>query len=54
MIRLGCLLLVFASAAARADIGAFDPRVVTSVYVEALTFMAPRTLDAVPVSQMAL
>ena len=32
----------------------FDPQRVTSVYAEALAFMAPRTLDPVPVSQLAI
>lgn len=45
------------SAGARAESstgGAFDPRIVTSVYVDALSFMQPRILEPVPVSRMTV
>lgn len=58
MTRTGTLLLLLIIAAgieARAQGGgAFDPRVVTSVYVEALSFMEPRTLEQVPISRMTI
>ncbi len=57
MIRISVLLLLLITARAQAQGpggGAFDPRIVTSVYVEALSFMAPRILEPVPISQMTL
>lgn len=49
------LLLVAAPAHAQAPIpGAFDPRLITTVYVEALGFMEPRILDAAPISSMTV
>jgi len=37
-----------------ASVSGFDPQRVTSVYAEALAFMAPRILEPIPVSQMAV
>jgi len=58
VIRLGTLLLVLLLAAsAHADQGtpaAFNAPLATSVYSTALAFMAPRTLDPVPVSQLTI
>jgi carboxyl-terminal processing protease len=49
------VLLVVAPARAQAPIpGALDPRLVTSVYVEALSFIEPRILDAAPISRMTV
>ena len=49
------ILLISASASARAQApGAFDPRIVTSVYVEALGFMYPRVLEETPISRMTI
>lgn len=55
MIRFGTLLLLLLAAPARAETAtAFDARIATSVYTTALTFMAPRTLEPVPISQLTL
>ena len=57
MIRFSVLLFLLISAGARAEGptgGAFDPRIVTSVYVDALSFMQPRILEPVPVSRMTV
>lgn len=57
MTRLSVLLFLLISAGARAEGptgGAFDPRIVTSVYVDALSFMQPRILEPVPVSRMTV
>lgn len=56
MTRAGVLLLLIIAVGAQAQTpngGALDPRVVTSVYVEALAFMEPRVLERTPVSRMA-
>lgn len=48
-------LLVSIGAHAQGPVGgAFDPRIVTSVYVQALSFMEPRILDPVPVSRLTV
>lgn len=47
------LLLIVPAHAQPAAVG-FDPHLVTSVYATALAFMAPRTLEPVPVSQLTL
>jgi carboxyl-terminal processing protease len=56
VIRIGALLLVFLIAPAHAQpvavANGFDPVLVTNVYATALAFMAPRTLEPVPVSQL--
>ena len=57
MIRLGAMLLqlLLLAAPARAEPPpAFDPTLTAKVYAAALAFMAPRTLDPVPVSQLTL
>jgi len=55
VIRVGVLLVLLLVTRAHAQTApGFDPRLVTSVYAEALAFMAPRTLEAVPVSQMTI
>lgn len=58
MIRFGTLLLLLLLAAsAHAEPGtpaAFNAPLATSVYSTALAFMAPRTLDPVPVSQLTI
>jgi carboxyl-terminal processing protease len=58
VIRFGALLLLLLLAAsAHADQGAptvFNAPLATSVYSTALAFMAPRTLDPVPVSQLTI
>jgi carboxyl-terminal processing protease len=50
------LLLLIAPARAQptAAAGGFDPRLAASVYATALAFMAPRTLEAVAVSQLTV
>ena len=56
--RIGALLLSLLIAPAHAQpvptAGGFDPRLVTSVYATALSFMAPRTLEPVAVSQLTI
>lgn len=54
--RIAGLLLILLAAPSRAEQhpGGFDSHIVTSVYATALAFMAPRTLEAVPVSDMTL
>lgn len=57
MIRFGALLLLLLSGPALAEIGSpatFNTQLATSVYATALTFMGPRTLEPVPVSQLTL
>lgn len=56
MTRAGVILLLLLTVSARAQTGpdTFDPRVVTSVYVEALAFMEPRVLEQTPVSRMTI
>lgn len=57
MIRVAVLLLWFAAVPAHgqpASSGGFDHQRVTSVFAEALTFMVPRILDPVPVSQLTV
>jgi carboxyl-terminal processing protease len=58
VIRIGSLLLVLLIAPAHAQpvayAGGFDPHLVANVYATALAFMAPRTLDPVPVSQLTI
>ncbi len=62
MIRFGTLLLLLLAAPvfaepAYAEAGSpatFDASLATAVYSTALAFMAPRTLDAVPVSQLTV
>ena len=61
MIRLGVLLFVLLIGRAQADpisngpVGlGFDPVLTTEVYATALAFMAPRTLEPVPVSQLVV
>jgi carboxyl-terminal processing protease len=57
VIRFGTLLLLLLAASARAETGspaAFNAPLATSVYSTALAFMAPRTLDPVPVSQLTI
>jgi len=49
------LLLVFVLRAhAQPVAGGFNPGLITSVYTTALTFMAPRTLDPVPVGTLTI
>ena len=48
------LLFVLVHAAQAQPVAGFDPQRVTSVYAEALAFMAPRILEPVPVSQLAI
>ena len=56
--RIGALLLSLLIAPAHAQpvptAGGFDPRLVTNVYATALSFMAPRTLEPVAVSQLTI
>jgi carboxyl-terminal processing protease len=56
--RIGALLLLLLVAPANAQPivagSGFDPRVATDVYATALAFMAPRTLEPVAVSQLAI
>ncbi len=59
MIRISVLLLLFIFGRAQAQTGAgppasaaFDPDRLVAVYTEALTFVAPRILDPVPVSEL--
>ncbi len=57
MIRFGAFLLLLLVAPAYAEQGseaAFNASLATSVYSTALAFMAPRTLDPVPVSQLTI
>ena len=58
MIRIGALLFMLLIAPAHAQpvaaAGGFDPHLVTNVYATALAFMAPRTLEPVPVSQLTI
>lgn len=61
MIRISALLLVLLFGRANADparmasgMPAFDQRLATEVYATALSFMAPRTLDPVPISQLTI
>jgi carboxyl-terminal processing protease len=48
------LLIVPAHAQTIAVPSGFDPHLIAEVYSTALTFIAPRTLDAVPVSQLTV
>jgi len=50
------LLLLMASVHAQpvAAASGFDPHLIANVYVSALAFMAPRTLEPVPVSQLTI
>jgi carboxyl-terminal processing protease len=58
LIRIGTLLLLLLLAPAHAQpvavAGGFDPLLVANVYATALAFMAPRTLEPVAVSQLAV
>lgn len=61
MIRISALLFFLLIGRANADAGVggslgpgFDPHLTTEVYATALAFMAPRTLEPVPVSQLTL
>ncbi|MDR3537721.1 MAG: S41 family peptidase [Acetobacteraceae bacterium] len=61
MIRVSALLFILLIGRANADAGVggsggigFDPHLTTEVYATALAFMAPRTLEPVPVSQLTL
>ncbi|HEY0184019.1 MAG TPA: S41 family peptidase [Rhodopila sp.] len=56
MIRLGFILVLFVIGRAQAETlnGGFNPEHVAAVYSEALTFIAPRILDPVPVPQLTL
>ena len=58
MIRIGVLLVLIVIGRAQAvEIpagGGFDPERLTAVYSDALTFIAPRILEPVPVSQLTL
>jgi carboxyl-terminal processing protease len=58
VIRIGVLFVLLLAAPAHAETVAapagFDPQLVTSVYATSLAFMAPRTLDPVPVSQLTV
>jgi len=48
------LLLMVPAHAQPAASGGFDPALITNVYATALAFMAPRTLDPVPVGTMTV
>jgi carboxyl-terminal processing protease len=48
------LLLLIAPAHAQPVASGFDPHMVTDVYAAALAFMAPRTLEPVPISQLTM
>ncbi|MGE0416326.1 MAG: S41 family peptidase [Acetobacteraceae bacterium] len=55
--RVGILLILLIVSRAHAETPGgvpFNPRIATAVWTEALTFMAPRTLEAVPISQMTV
>lgn len=53
MIRVGTLLLLLLAAPAQAETAAtFNARLATAVYSTALAFMAPRTLEPVPIAQL--
>jgi carboxyl-terminal processing protease len=58
VIRIGALFVLLFVVPAEAQRGAaspaFDAALVGNVYATALTFMAPRTLEAVPVSQLTI
>lgn len=56
MIRLGPLLLLLLFVPARADplVPGFDAGLAGRVYASALSFMAPRTLEPIPVAQLTL
>lgn len=56
MIRVSVLLVLLIMARANAETinAGFDPRLATDVYATALSFMAPRTLEPVAVSQLTL
>ncbi len=58
MIRVGALFVLLLVVPAEAQLGtaspAFDAAVVGNVYATALTFMAPRTLEPVPVPQLTI
>lgn len=61
MIRVSALLFILLIGRAHADPASagsmalgFDPQLTTDIYATALAFMAPRTLEAVPVSQLTL
>ncbi len=57
MIRISVLLVLFAIGRAQADsfaAGEFDAHRLTAVYSDALTFIAPRILDPVPLPQLTL
>ncbi|HET6308488.1 MAG TPA: S41 family peptidase [Rhodopila sp.] len=57
MIRISLLLLLFVIARAQADTltsGGFDPERLAAVYTDALSFIAPRILDPIPVPQLTL
>lgn len=52
--RLFLLLVALPAHAEPVSAAGFDAKLATDVYVTALTFMAPRTLDPVPVPQLAI
>ncbi|HME23228.1 MAG TPA: S41 family peptidase [Acetobacteraceae bacterium] len=58
MIRIGALFVLLLIVPAHAQTVAappgFDPHLITDVYATALAFMAPRTLEPVPVSQLTI
>jgi carboxyl-terminal processing protease len=57
MIRFGVLvvlLLLGEAKAGQSPAARFDPQLITAVYTEALSFMAPRILEPVPVSKMTI
>jgi carboxyl-terminal processing protease len=57
VIRISVLLVLFVIGRAHADTlttGGFDPVRLTAVYSDALTFIAPRILDPVPVPQLTV
>jgi carboxyl-terminal processing protease len=57
VIRLAALLALLLTAQAHAEpvsAAGFDPHLAAQVYAAALSFMAPRTLEPVPVSQLTL
>src|SRR6185312_1421396 len=57
MIRFGVLVILLLLGEAKAEqspAGRFDPQLITAVYTEALSFMAPRILEPVPVSKMTI
>jgi carboxyl-terminal processing protease len=58
VIRIGALFVLLLIAPAHAETvvspAGFDPQLATNVYATALAFMAPRTLEPVPVSQLTI